>query len=217
MKKGFTLIELLIVVAIIAILAAIAVPNFLEAQVRAKVSRALADMRSVNTAFETYRIDHNKLPPHGTYHRTANGQGLIAISRYLYTLDPVLITTPISYLNSEAATLDVFQADQYKGDSVVKSNPNEWALGRLNYTNFDQGDPPVSAGAKTLGFERFGGWRLIGAGPDKATFNAQLPPEGTATSRIAASKMVPYDASNGTVSVGDIVRTAKGDLQRSYL
>ena len=55
--RAFTLIELLIVVAIIAILAAIAVPNFLEAQVRAKVSRVKSDMRSLATAIETYRID----------------------------------------------------------------------------------------------------------------------------------------------------------------
>src|SRR5687767_14671971 len=62
-KKGFTLIELLIVVAIIAILAAIAVPNFLEAQVRAKVSRGRADMRSVTTAIESYAVDNGKYPP----------------------------------------------------------------------------------------------------------------------------------------------------------
>lgn len=62
-KKGFTLIELLIVVAIIAILAAIAVPNFLEAQVRAKVSRAKADIRSLATALESYVVDNNNFPP----------------------------------------------------------------------------------------------------------------------------------------------------------
>ena len=61
-KKAFTLIELLIVVAIIAILAAIAVPNFLEAQVRAKVSRVKADERSLTNAIEMYRVDWNIYP-----------------------------------------------------------------------------------------------------------------------------------------------------------
>ena len=61
-KKGFTLIELLIVVAIIAILAAIAVPNFLEAQVRSKVARVQTDMRSVAIALESYFVDNNDYP-----------------------------------------------------------------------------------------------------------------------------------------------------------
>lgn len=60
--RAFTLIELLIVVAIIAILAAIAVPNFLEAQTRAKVSRTLADMRAISTGIEAFRIDQNLYP-----------------------------------------------------------------------------------------------------------------------------------------------------------
>src|SRR5205823_11982886 len=63
MKRGFTLIELLIVVAIIAILAAIAVPNFLEAQTRSKVSRAKSDMRTMATTIEAYYIDYNKPAP----------------------------------------------------------------------------------------------------------------------------------------------------------
>lgn len=59
LRRGFTLIELLIVVAIIAILAAIAVPNFLQAQTRAKYSRCLSDMRTMRGAVEAYAVDNN--------------------------------------------------------------------------------------------------------------------------------------------------------------
>ena len=83
--KAFTLIELLIVVAIIAVLALIAVPNFLEAQVRAKVGRAWTDIRSQRTALEAYRLDNDAYP------RSAN-----------VPLQPRLseLSTPISYITS---------------------------------------------------------------------------------------------------------------------
>ncbi len=61
-RDAFTLIELLIVVAIIGILAAIAVPNFLNAQTRAKVARVQADVKALGTAFESYRLDRQDLP-----------------------------------------------------------------------------------------------------------------------------------------------------------
>ncbi len=62
-KQAFTLLELLIVVAIVAILAAIALPNFLEAQMRAKIARVHSDMRSVAVALEAYHTDHPEYPP----------------------------------------------------------------------------------------------------------------------------------------------------------
>jgi len=58
-KKAFTLIELLIVVAIIGILAAIAVPNFLNAQTRAKIARVISDLKAVTQSMEMYRLDKN--------------------------------------------------------------------------------------------------------------------------------------------------------------
>jgi len=60
--RGFTLIELLIVIAIILILIAIALPNFLEAQVRAKVTKAKAEERSLGTAMEEYFLDWGNYP-----------------------------------------------------------------------------------------------------------------------------------------------------------
>jgi type II secretion system protein G len=61
-SKGFTLIELLIVVAIIGIIAAIAIPNLLNAIDRGKQKRTMADMRSVGTAVESYAVDNNVYP-----------------------------------------------------------------------------------------------------------------------------------------------------------
>ena len=60
--KGFTLIELLIVVAIIGIIAAIAIPNLLNAIDRGKQKRTMADLRSIGTAVEEYAIARRPLP-----------------------------------------------------------------------------------------------------------------------------------------------------------
>lgn len=98
MKHGaaFTLIELLIVVAIIAILAAIAVPNFLEAQIRAKVSRTLADMRTYATALESYYTDNNHYPPDSRDMGPDNG----GIDFTFWFMPELSLTTPIAYVTS---------------------------------------------------------------------------------------------------------------------
>lgn len=98
-QNGFTLIELLIVVAIIGILAAIAVPNFLNAQTRAKVARCYSDMKALSTGFEMYQLDNNSYP---------YGGGTIWASYFIYPR----LTTPIAYMNT--IPLDVF---------VVKDEP----------------------------------------------------------------------------------------------
>ncbi len=112
--SAFTLIELLIVVAIIAILAAIAVPNFLEAQIRSKVSRVHSDLRTIATGLEAYRVDHNHYPE-GTdnparypqpiadflgnrakgYYTLCTRDGNLIAGRDFHTL-----TTPVAYATS---------------------------------------------------------------------------------------------------------------------
>jgi len=104
-RNAFTLIELLIVVAIIAILAAIAVPNFLEAQTRAKVSRVKNDMRAITTGLESYAVDYNKYPP--CWDLRINNW----INLFLDRLQP--LTTPIAYLTSIPP--DPFIGDKTQG------------------------------------------------------------------------------------------------------
>ena len=59
-RGGFTLVEIMIVVAIIALLAAIAVPNFLRARKRSQATRILEDLRIIDAGIDQYAIENNK-------------------------------------------------------------------------------------------------------------------------------------------------------------
>src|SRR6188472_740050 len=59
-RRGFTLVEIMIVVAIIALLAAIAVPGFLRARKRSQASRIINDLRLIDSAVDQYAIENNK-------------------------------------------------------------------------------------------------------------------------------------------------------------
>ena len=119
--RAFTLIELLIVVAIIAILAAIAVPNFLEAQTRAKISRVKSDQRAVATALEAYHVDYNKYPvPYDHYGLSG------AIDYVQYLID---LTTPVAYITS-VSLRDPFKPTLV-GAGAIFHNLESWLTGEL--------------------------------------------------------------------------------------
>lgn len=92
-RFGFSLLELLVVVAVVAILAAVAVPNFLNARLRSDIAKAVEEMRCIGDAVENYCIDRGIYPPW----KNANGSSRNhpGFSARLYPL-----TTPVGYLTS---------------------------------------------------------------------------------------------------------------------
>ena len=184
-KQGFTLIELLIVVAIIGILAAIAVPNFLNAQLRAKVARTNSDLKALSQAIDAYNIDNNSHPNNRSH----------------LTVDMTGLTTPISYI-SNVGFRDIFKAEQ--GDT---GNNMESYL-YFNYHYMDNAPSGwntwmINIGNKELSTQ---GYCLASWGPDRAQnaiewvyIQSRLNEGDRGRSRV-------YAPSNGLISAGDIGR-----------
>ena len=222
-KGAFTLIELLIVVAIIAILAAIAVPNFLEAQVRAKVSRAKSDMRSIATAIESYSVDWNRVPlgSHEAGRWVPQFYGM-PNDNQADLWNWAKLTTPIAYMTSvphdpfalqgtiarRGALRNTFQySSHYHYTSVVpltgqgNAMPAQWK-------------PATARGVH---------WLMASPGPSKRLFGD--PNRGKSLVACSAGILgwpevgnqirypnLIYDSSNGTVSFGYLIRTNKNQM-----
>lgn len=215
--KAFTLIELLIVVAIIAILAAIAVPNFLEAQTRSKVSRVKSDQRTLATAIEAYAVDYN-LPPPASGEATSfvNGTPGSAIrfgsSIITGTLGP-WITTPIAY-TSTFLLQDVFVKDgDFNGDfePIFSYHSYEYRWGSRGDLDPDQGEGSNEDLTGNQFLRLYGRWRLISIGPDASYNNNEFGNGVVAAGAGPIGVGLPYDPTNGTVSSGTIIRSQNGE------
>jgi general secretion pathway protein G len=206
---GFTLIELLIVVAIIAILAAIAVPNFLEAQTRAKVSRVKADQRSLATALEAYVIDHNTYPLCNTF----QVPGVNSANGHTVPDDMVLerLSTPTAYITN-AFLRDPFFTNRVVSvsmtgdlpgtpfDESIQEGPQYTSIFYTAWDPEDRALVPTDAGSN-LRLAR--SWLVGSGGPDRIKIAI-----GGVLDNFSAddTQLILYDTTNGTISYGDIWR-----------
>ncbi len=203
MKKGFTLIELLIVVAIIAILAAIAIPNFLQAPIRAKISRANNDLRNIATGLESYYVDHNEYPPHNDEwwlfigHSEITGEGYG--DDWFQTLE--FLTTPIAYMTGLSA--DPFA---HAPQDPTYNYPYRYIVPTQPYP-LDNGDPIYEDTRRVMGE-----WMVWSCGPDLYSHIAEellAIRWGGATAESFNESLIDriYDPTNGVESAGDIYRS----------
>ena len=201
--KAFTLIELLIVVAIIGILAAIAVPNFLAAQTRSKVARVFADMRNIETAIESYSLDHGRYAHYIANAGLTSRDGLpVSVSlRYQY-----MFTTPIAYLSSTNVInpFDDFRKVRVAPGTAAQDATSSYG-GSYSYWNRRQHSGLTSDKRQ---------WLLVTHGPTSILIYQGFPENNNpnqATYDFNNFRSRVYSSSNGMVSEGNVVRLG-GDL-----
>ena len=189
MKRAFTLLELLIVIAIIAILALIAIPNFLESQVRARVSRCMADVRTVGVAFQTYTVDYNTYPLNGSDFGVPNNQQVAAMERQL--------TTPIAYLTE-------WPADPFAIQPIGKNRVS------YKYRAIHFWEIANDKDRNLWGQGIF--WWIDSFGPSQTSDDPTNPGKifNTYNMITGGQPLRIYDPPNGTVSLGFIIMTNKG-------
>ena len=183
--KGFTLIELLIVIAIILILIAIALPNFLEAQIRARIARVKADQRTLTVALESYALDnHGDYPPYRRWGTHGN-------PRYFNVL-----TSPVAYLTNIDAVRDPF-FDHEIDEDLGLDRYGYYSDGMVRGTNFrmDEGFATMKNSLIQVGFPGAYSIRycITCPGPDTVL-------------QLDGGPFILYSATNGTKSIGDIHR-----------
>src|ERR1700749_609355 len=109
-RGGFTLVEIMIVVAIIALLAAIAVPNFLRSRKRSQATQILEDLRQIDSAKDQYAIENNK--------KGADAVTWANVQAYLKA-DPESANRASQFVTDEAAA-ESAKANQFLADLDVK-------------------------------------------------------------------------------------------------
>jgi len=214
MNKAFTLIELLIVVAIIAILAAIAVPNFLEAQTRAKISRARNDMRQTATGLESYAVDHTAYPLCNN-NLTGMRRTTDAATDAFLILER--LSTPIAYLTNSPFR-DVFDGLK-RYENFSGGNPQGLPAADLSgnsasppyrFIHYGAVSPAVNSFADVNGLDGPAkGWLIHSSGPDMGF--TSMGTVMTLQDKAVISGLF-YDPTNGTVSYGDLWRSGGMDF-----
>ncbi|MEW6234496.1 MAG: prepilin-type N-terminal cleavage/methylation domain-containing protein [Candidatus Omnitrophota bacterium] len=191
-SAGFTLIELLIVVAIIGVLAAIAVPNFINAQTRAKIARVQADAESIGTALEMYKLDTNEYPPDAR-------SGVYTHFALYWAKQPSSgkhLTTPIAYMSS--IPIDPFNSKmEWKGWTPISDAQNYQKSQFFLNRKYNEGVNSWEPGLPFADLFKGAAWQIYSIGPSiNYGWRAEL----------TACWLMPYDASNGLVSQGGIWR-----------